>query len=294
MDPVAATDSRGRVWVAWQVWRNGHASIYFAQENQAAFTAPRAIAPSAGNQWNPAIASDASGRVTVAWDAYDNGNFDVFAATYNGRQWGNAFAVAASSRYEAYPSITYDPGGRLWVAYEEAGDGWGKDFGAYSSTGVSVYQSRVIRLRGFESNGQAVASKMDPGSVLPGPMSIAPDNRHQNESDSWLRNDPRLAANRPANRSTENLWAPKNTLPRLTSDASGRLWLAFRSVNPVWFIPLGTVWTEYVTSYDGENWSAPVLLDHSDNLLDNRPAVASVRPGELMVVGSSDNRRDSP
>jgi len=292
MDPVAASDSHGRVWVAWQGWHNGHASIMIASETGAAFTAPRAIAPSSGNQWDPAIAADASGHVAVAWDAYDNGSYDVFAATNDGRAWGKPFAVAATTRYEAYPSITYDPAGRLWVAYEEGGDGWGKDFGAYSTTGVSLYQGRAIRLRGFDGNGRAVATQTDPGTVLPGPMTIHADDRHQNDSEDWLRPDPNRAKDRPAARSAENLWAPKNTLPRLISDSSGRLWLTFRSVNPVWFIPLGTVWTEYVTSYDGAHWSAPVFLDHTDNLLDNRPAVASVRPGELIVVGSSDGRRD--
>jgi hypothetical protein len=54
---------------------------------------------------------------------------------------------------------------------------------------------------------------------------------------------------------------------------------------------MGTIWSEFVTSYDGADWSRLVYLDHSDALLDNRPAVANVRAGELVVVGSSDGRR---
>ena len=86
--------------------------------------------------------------------------------------------------------------------------------------------------------------------------------------------------------------APKNTAPRLTVDSSGRMWLAVRSVNPVWWTPLGTVWTEYVLSYSGSSWTAPIYLHHSDNLLDNRPALVSTQPNELMVIGSTDYRRD--
>jgi hypothetical protein len=292
MDPVAATDSKGRVWVAWQGWRNGRAEILYAVEGTDSFPAPKAVSPASGNQWDPAIAADSNGHVTVAWDSYENGNYDVFARTSSGGNWATTFTVAATSHYEAYPSITYDPAGRLWAAYEEGGDGWGKDFGAQSSAGVSVYQGRAIRLRGFGAEGSSVATRTDPGTVLPGVMSIKPDTGHQNDSEDWLRADPNHVKERPASRSTENLWAPKNTLPRLTSDGSGRLWLTFRSVNPVWFSPLGTVWTEFVTSYDGADWSRPVLLDHSDNVLDNRPAVAVVRPGEVLVVGSSDSRRN--
>jgi hypothetical protein len=292
MDPVAATDAKGKVWVAWQAWRNGHAQIVSASEGTDAFSAPRVVSPSSGNQWDPAIAADSTGRVTVAWDAYDNGNYDVFARTATAGNWAAAFPVAATSHYEAYPSIVYDPAGRLWVAYEEGGDGWGKDFGAQSSAGVSIYQGRAIRLRGFAGDGAILNTRADPGMVLPGAMTIHEDNRHQNDSDDWLRADPQHAKERPAARSTENLWAPKNTLPRLTADSSGRLWLTFRSVNPVWFSPIGTVWSELVTSYDGSEWSAPVYLDHSDNLQDNRPAVASVKAGELVVVGSADSRRN--
>ena len=292
MDPVATTDSRGRVWVAWQSWQNGRAGIVAAMETGEGFAAARAVSATSGNQWDPAIAADASGRVTVAWDTYENGNYDIYGRTNSGGNWGNIFPIAATSYYEAYPSITYDPAGRLWAAYEEGGDGWGKDFGAYGSTGVSVYQGRAVRLRGFAPDGTLLSTRMEPGTVMPGAMTIKPDMRHQNDSNDWMRIDLSHAKDRPAARSTENLWAPKNTMPRLIADSSGRLWLTFRSVNPVWFSPIGTVWTEWVTSYDGNDWTGPVLLDHSDGVLDNRPAVASVKAGELVVMGSADGRRN--
>jgi hypothetical protein len=55
---------------------------------------------------------------------------------------------------------------------------------------------------------------------------------------------------------------------------------------------LGTVWTEYVVSFDGNVWTGPIYLAHSDNLLDNRSAVVATKPGELVVIGSSDGRGD--
>src|SRR5262249_40779052 len=54
---------------------------------------------------------------------------------------------------------------------------------------------------------------------------------------------------------------------------------------------LGTVYTEHLVSFDGKVWTKPIYLNHSDNLLDNRPALVSAVPGQLMIVGSSDNRR---
>ena len=74
------------------------------------------------------------------------------------------------------------------------------------------------------------------------------------------------------------LKSAKNTLPRLTIDDSGRIWMAFRTAHPIWWSPIGTVWSEYVISFDGKQWSKPIFLNHSDNILDNRPAVLAAAP----------------
>jgi beta-xylosidase len=157
IDPVAATDSKGNVWVAWQGWRNGRARIFASSLDGDRFTAPTVVSQSAGNEWNPAIAASQDGRVTVAWDSYRNGNYDIFMRTASGRgSWGPETAVAATARYEAYPSLAYDSSGRLWVAYEEGGRDWGKDFGAYDTSGIALYQGRSIRLTGIEPGGARV------------------------------------------------------------------------------------------------------------------------------------------
>lgn len=290
IDPVAATDSTGKVWVAWQGWRNGRAAIFAAVENGDKFSAPAAVSKSSANEWNPAIAADRRGRVTVAWDSYRNGNYDIYARTASGGTWGAETPLAASARYEAYASIVYDNSDRLWMAYEEGGKAWGKDFGAYDTSGVALYQGRAIRLRGFEPNGSAVELSGGLDSVLPGTpnlhMELAGPQKNAESFDPDLAN----ARTRPRDRPARNMATAKNTLPRLTVDRSGRIWLAFRSAHPIWWAATGTVWHEYVVSFDGRKWTNPIYLNHSDNLLDNRPALVSTRPGQLLVVGSSDYR----
>ena len=292
VEVVAATDSNGVVWVAWQGWRNGRAAIFAAVQSGTGFTAPITVSNSSGNDWNPAIAADKRGHVTIAWDSYRAGNYDVYMRTASApNSWSAEKPVAATSRYAAYPSIAYDNAGRLWVAFEEGGSRWGKDFGAYDTEGISVYQGRVIRVRGFEPDGGAVELASDVGAVLPGTPSLRVDEIGvQNESAS-LDPDPAISKSRTPNRPAANQKNPKNTSPRLLVDDSGRMWLAFRSAHPIWWNPIGTVWTEYVASFDGAKWSQPIFLAHSDNLLDNRPALASVKPGQLLVIGSSDGRR---
>ncbi|PYT19998.1 MAG: hypothetical protein DMG57_43575 [Acidobacteria bacterium] len=291
IDPVAATDREGKVWVAWQGWRNGRAVIFAAVQEGNKFPSPVAVSQSSGNEWNPAIAADGGGRVTVAWDSYRNGNYDVYLRTVSSGTWGSETPVAASARYEAYPSIAYDNSGRLWVAYEEGGQGWGKDFGAYNTTGVSVYQGRVIRLRGFEPGGQAVEVPGDLSTVLPGAPNIHLDKAGQQDFEA-LDPDPNLAKGRETDRPARNMENAKNSYPRLLVDGSGRIWLAFRSAHPIWWSPVGTVWTEHLVSFDGKSWTPPIYLNHTDNLLDNRPALISTAPGRLLVLGSSDNRRE--
>jgi hypothetical protein len=294
IDPVAVSDSGGRVWVAWQSWRNGKASIFAAAQNATGFTSPAIVSQSPGNEWNPAIAADKSGRIAVAWDSYRNGNYDVYLRTNNAGRWEAERPVATSEHYEAYPSIAYDGASRLWVAWEESGSGWGKDFGAYQTTGIALYQGRVIRLRGFEPGGRAIELSADPAAALAGAPSLQADKPGAQNQNVALGPDPDKAANRPPNRPAPNQQNPKNTSPRLSIDASGRIWLAFRTAHPIWWNPIGTVWSEYVTSFDGSKWSSPVFLTHSDNLLDNRPALLSTAPGRLTIVGSSDGRRQFP
>lgn len=294
IDPVATTDSNGKVVVAWQGWRNGRASIYASVQNGNGFGSAVTVGTSTSNEWNPAIAADKSGRVTVAWDSYRNGNYDIYMKSRNAQgAWSAESGAAASATYEAYPSLAYDPSGTLWMAYEEGAERWGKDFGAYSSDGVPVYSGRAARLRGFTASGAVVEAVTDPGTVLPGAPArdINPPGRQATVT-GWLTPNAESWKKRAADQATTPTPGPKNTMPRVTVDASGRIWLAVRSPGPIFWGPLGTVWTETVSSYSGSEWTGAVYLHHSDNLLDNRPALVSVKPGELLVLNSSDSRRE--
>ncbi len=292
--PAATSDSSGRVWVAWQGWRNGKGVIFAATQRGNGFSEPQAVSGSQSDEWNPAIAADSSGRVTVAWDSYRNGSFDIYARTATAPgQWGAEIPVAATPLYEAYPSIAYDGDGRLWIAYEVGPDNWGKDFGAHRSTGVSVYYARGIRLVGLDRSGQLIAPAVLPDVALQGIAEIREDGGgRQGDIKGWERADSELYTRRPSNAHPWPENNPRNTMPRLTVDNSGRMWLAFRSMHPSVWTPIGTSWSEYVISYDGKAWTGPVYIFRSDNVLDNRPALLSKQGGELVVINSSDSRRE--
>ncbi len=295
IDAVAATDAGGSVWIAWQGWRNGVAAIYTAHQEGSGFSKPAKVSNSGADEWDPAIAADKSGRIAVAWDSYRNGNFDVYARIYSANTWGDEIPVAATPLYEAYPSIAYDRTGRLWIAYEEGARNWGKDWGAYATSGVSVYQGRLIKLRGLQPDGSFVNLDSPVDSALIGVPNTRADRLGSQASSALesLNLNPDFPSYRLG--SEEPRWFPtvvRNSLPRLTVDASGRIWLAFRTPHPMWFGSLGTSWQEYMVSFDGKSWMKPVYLNHTDNLLDNRPALAAIAPGRLLIVNSSDGRRE--
>ena len=64
-----------------------------------------------------------------------------------------------------------------------------------------------------------------------------------------------------------------------------------RTRQPDFRAVLGTVWLEFATVYSGKDWTGPVLLPHSDNLLYNYPSSIAFQNG-LLVVHSSDHRQD--
>jgi hypothetical protein len=293
IDPVATTDASGRVWVVWQGWRDGVAAIFAAHQENRGFSGPSKVSNSNKDEWNPAIAADKTGRVAVAWDSYRHGNYDIYERAWASGSWGRELPIATSARYEAYPSAAYDPSGRLWIAYEEGGRGWGKDFGAYSSTGVALYQGRLIKLCGLDSDGRLATLESSLDSKVTGVPTLRADLVGRQSDSESLDPRPEAALHRLPDASAERAArVAKNSMPRLVIDGSGRIWLAYRTAHPVWWGAPGTAWTEYLVSFDGKEWTGPIFLNHTDNLLDNRPALVPAGSGRLLMVNSSDGRRN--
>jgi hypothetical protein len=289
--PVATTDASGNVWVAWQGARNGRFQIFAAQQKGEGFGAEITVAATNANEWNPAIAAAANGDVTIAWDSYRKGDYDIYARTFDRTgKLGAEKPLAASLKYEAYTSLAYDPAGRLWVAWEESDEKWGKDYGADETTGIGLYHGRWIRTQVWQ--GDKVFAPAEVGAVMPGSSRIHVDApSRQSDPPQGTQPNPELAKNRRPNQTPAAPPRPRNSYPRLLADAAGRIFLAYRTAHPQWWSGIGTVWFENVVSYDGQAWTNPVFINHSDNLLDNRPALVSTAAGELWLIGSADGRQ---
>jgi hypothetical protein len=254
---VSTTDSKGRVWLAWQAWRDGNYDILSMHMGEDGWSKPQTVSTSGANDWGPSIAADGEGRVYIAWDTYDRGNYDVELAVLGSEN--RTLGVARSARFEARAHLTCDADNRLWVAYEEGDEQWGKDFlsakefnkvGFDRNPGFALYQNRTVKVKCLaDGNWQQTAADLD---------------------EAWGENK-----------------AKNKSCPRLGLDAEGAVWLLVR-YHPV-SLAAGEVWKSFATRYNGQKWESARHLPSSENLMDNRPALAAHGRG-LMVVYSGDGR----
>jgi len=261
---VSATDAAGHVWLAWLSCQKEFFQVHARQldvnsrdKKPVLLNQELALTASKANHWCPAIAADSHGKVYVAYDTYDRDNYDVHVAMLAGGTV-TTITVAASARFEARPSIVCDRQDRLWVAYEEGDEQWGKDFanpmfrkiGLQENLGRALYQKRTIQVKCLVDG-----KVMQPAGDLQKALAAATAN----------------------NRS----------VPRLALDEPGGLWLFYRHhPRPLGF---GEVWNSFAVRYAGQEWSLPRRLASSDNLMDNRPALAPLGQG-LLAVFSGDAR----
>jgi hypothetical protein len=275
LNPAAATDSTGRVWVAWQGFRGNNSNILVKKQDGDKFSDEIAVTTDPANEWDPAIAASKTGDVSIAWDTYGKGDYDVYFRTAKGGgEFGPPVAAAASLKFEGRPSVAYDGAGRLWVAWEEGPEKWGKDWGALvKDKGAPLYGGpRTVAVKCFEGDKPFKVAG-DLAAAMPG----APG--------------PRAAQARKPGQERRGQWGTPNSLPRLATDASGRIWMAFRSKALNFWAPVGTAWLEFATCYEGDTWLKAVYIHNTDNILDNRPAFVALPGGDLLLVGSSDGRQ---
>ncbi|MEW6354882.1 MAG: hypothetical protein AB1696_01035 [Planctomycetota bacterium] len=281
--PAAATDSTGRVWVAWMGGRETNFDIFAAAQQGNGFGAPQRVSTSNANDWDPAVAADKKGNVTVAWDTYDKGDYDVYMRVFREGQPQSPMLVAGGTEHDSRASVAYDKEGRLWVAWEQAGPGWGKDQGACEREGggLRLYAPREAKLKIWDGERW-----LRPATELSG---VAPT------EDKAKKPDQADKAEAKKTRHIEDTVRGLNpTFVRLAADDTGAVWVAFRGRRGGMRHSVGTVFWSFLTRYDGKTWQEPALLPDSDNILDNRPALVSAANGSLLVIGSADERHKYP
>jgi len=297
--PVAASDASGRVWVAWQGFRNNNLEVLAAVQTTSGFTPESVISFSPADNWDPAIAASGDGQVVIAWDTYDKGDYDVYVrrVRFNAAiTTDDPIPIAVSMNFEARASLAFDPLNRLWIAYETAPPKWGKDWSVYNTTGVMLYEDHTVAVRCLNGN-DLYATTDDIARVLPGPPGdylFVPGAALTKQP---VLPDPSLSGQRTANKDPSAPATPQNSVPRIAVDSDGVVYVAYRypfgtavSTAANTGLSAGSIWGEELVYFDGAKWNGPGVLSSSDGLLDNRPAVTPIAPGRLLIAQATDHR----
>jgi hypothetical protein len=266
LNPVACTDASGNIWVTCQRWWTGEGpqlSMYVCRDGK---WSDMGISFGLGSSsWHPAITAGPNGEVTKAFDYYsDGGDYDIATHVWDGSKETGNHPIVTSSRFEARPSIAYDTQGRLWMAYEEGPEKWGKDYGALDSQeGNPLYSTRSVRVV------CVVDGKLfEPAAELPTSVSRE---RHPNER------------------------TVRYAYPKVGLDGKGRIWLTYRQKFGSRYTTIpGSYWLTFARRLDGDHWTEPIELHHSDGLLDDRPVLLPHPSGGLLVFHNTDGRFTTP
>jgi hypothetical protein len=272
--PFAATVQDGSLRVCYQGWQeNGIPSIGLFSCREGKWTAgfhqeflapPSYFLGGKGSSWHGVIAAGPNGEVAEAYDTFEHGDYDVGLHIENSKGFANV-GVIHSSRFEARPSLCYDTKGRLWIAYEEGPEKWGKDYGAFQrEDGNPLYNARSIRVVCLEDG-----KLLKPVAELP--ISSVPSPRDPNEK------------------------SPRYAYPKIGIDGKGRIWLTYREkFGTRYTTHPGSYWLTFARRLEGDHWSEPIELHHSDGLLDSRPVLLPHPAGGLLVFHSTDGRYTTP
>ncbi|MGH7173387.1 MAG: hypothetical protein ACRELG_24145, partial [Gemmataceae bacterium] len=285
VNPVMCTDQKGRVYIACQDSESELPSLpafgvelFVLQDTKNEQVGTLTVD---GSSWYLALSAPPDGRITLASDYYFQGDYDVKIWTGKGEDrptpkvppnTGDKY-VAVSPRFEARPSICYDAKGRLWIAYEEGPEKWGKDSGALAHGGDPLYSDRSVRVVCLDTDGKLKRPTAElPTSHVGNPGSqTGRDVVHHNET------------------------ATRYAYPKIGLDGKGRLWLTYRqNFGSRYTSHPGSCWLNFARRLDGDHWSEPIEVHHSDGLLDSRPVLLPHASGGLVIVHNTDGRWTTP
>jgi hypothetical protein len=276
--PVMCTDSLGRVLLAHQTWIQGGACVAISRFSDGRWTGRHQFGNPNLTGWYPAIAAGPNGAVAFACDRFQQGSYDVFVSRHNQFEFGlnpvPETPIATTPKFEARPSIVFDKTGRLWIAYEEGPELWGKDYGTLvMNKGKPLYNERNVKVVCLEADGK----------TLKRPVAELPVSRY----------DPPIAGD--AEKTNQYERTTRYAYPKIGLDGNGNIWLTYRqNFGSRYSSHPGSYWLTFARRLDGDHWSEPIELHHSDGLLDHRPVLLPHVSGGLLVIHNTDGRYTTP
>ncbi|MGB3092519.1 MAG: C25 family cysteine peptidase, partial [Candidatus Zixiibacteriota bacterium] len=123
VEPKAALDSSGNVWVVWRTERKPDSDIMYSYYNGSSWSTPAYVSSLMEEERDPVITVDKYGKPWVFWYAKKNGNWDIYGKYYTGSAWSPEKRVTDDPGYDLQPSVTSDASGKVWVLWRSNRDG---------------------------------------------------------------------------------------------------------------------------------------------------------------------------
>ncbi len=271
------TDASGNLVVVWQEFREipdgrPQSFIFMRHYDHFANRWSRQVRVSTGkcNDWDPAVAVDSKGNAWIVWDTYENGNYDVRLRQVALPPKGvvadsDEIKIATTPQAEMRATVACDKANRVWVAYEVARPNWGKDQGytiRQNPFGVPLGGPRNVEVR-VVVDGQLKEPAAQTSTAMP-----------PGERQFFFT-------------------------PHLQVDDAGRVWLnvrhkstrGVRNPNNPQQVQQRNFWEEWLTRYDGDQWTPAIVMPNSMGRQSILSDVASGQDGTLWLTWTTDNRR---
>ncbi len=253
-------DPTGALHLVWIGYQGGQSHVLLSTLNGDDWSKPVEI--SGASAWMPDAAGDAHGNLYIAWDSYRTGNYDIFLRKVNADGSMEPIQqITHSGKFQAHVSLAVGQG-RVWLAWDESGENWGKDWNRDDqSRGTTLYFNRHPRV-----------------AVMVGGVWKEP------------AGDLRAAIPMRYNRFIEE--------PRLAVDSNGRVWAALQirtstEEQRVDHWAAGGRWENFLTSYEGDHWSALMPIPHTSSRPDGTFQITRGTSG-IWMTWISNNRRFGP
>lgn len=121
-NPSIAVDTANNLHVVWHDFTPGvNPDIYYSKYSAAAWSAPAAIAATAGTSALPSVVTDTSNNVHVLWADDTDGDYDVNFSKYT-TSWSapaNVSSNAGSSMGTSVASVTIDSSNNLYAVWHD-------------------------------------------------------------------------------------------------------------------------------------------------------------------------------
>lgn len=271
--PTTTIDSDGRLWVAWQSFRDyygyTHFNIYSCYYYNGAWSSPQNVNPLAG--WHDvqgALAAGSDNKVWIAFKSYRDGNANIYVSnSTSGGAWLNSYALTQTPEDETDPAIVVDRDNNVWVFWSNSSNGHYQIFGRkYDGAWQNIFS-----VDSSNTDNLTVQAAVDSLNRI----WLIWHRWDNNQSDifysyydgsNWLSPE-------PITNDTED-----DILPSITVDGFGRPWVC-------WMSDRDGNWNIYHSYYDN-GWNSPQAVT-TDASCDIDPSIICVDSLQICITWAS-------